>query len=130
MIGRYLKRKGLLPVLVDVQQEVSIHMYAGFAEAWHGFRKNAYLILGGAPLPFVALFLYFMAIFVVAPWVSPWLLLSVYGLKTATDRVSGFPWWISALAPLSYLLGNVLQLDSALSHWTGRVEWKGRRVSA
>jgi len=128
MIGRYLKREGLLPVLVDVQREVSIHMYDTFIGAWKGFRKNAYLILGGAPLPFVGLFLYFMAIFVLAPWISPWLLASVYGLKATTDRLSGFPWWITLLAPVSYVLGNVLQLDSAISHWTRRVEWKGRRV--
>jgi glycosyltransferase involved in cell wall biosynthesis len=130
MIGRYLKREGLLPVLVDVQREVSIHMYDSVRSAWRGFRKNAYLILGGAPLPFVALFLYFMAIFVIAPWLSPWLLASVYGLKATTDRLSGFPWWITLLAPLSYVLGNILQLDSAISHWTRRVEWKGRRVGA
>lgn len=130
MIGRYLKRQGLLPVLVDVQQEVSIYMYDSFAAAWHGFRKNAYLILGGSPLSFAGLFLYFMLVFVLAPLATPWLLLSVYGLKTASDRTSGFPWWVSALAPLSYLLSSALQLDSALSHWSGRVDWKGRRVGA
>lgn len=128
MIGRYLKSKGLIPVLVDVQHEVTIHMYENTVAAWRGFRKNAYLILGGAPLPFVGLFLYFMAIFVLAPFVSPWLLLSVYGLKLTTDRISHFAWWLSALAPLSYLLGNLLQLDSAISHWRGQVDWKGRRV--
>jgi glycosyltransferase involved in cell wall biosynthesis len=130
MIGRYLKRKGLLPELVNVQQEVSIYMYESLAAAWRGFRKNAYLILGGAPLPFMALFVYFMLVFVLAPLATPWLLLSIYGLKATTDRVAGFPWWVSTLAPLSYMLGNVLQLDSALSHWRGRVDWKGRRVGA
>jgi glycosyltransferase involved in cell wall biosynthesis len=130
MIGRYLKRKGLLPELVNVQQEVSIYMYESFTAAWHGFRKNAYLILGGAPLSFIALFVYFMLVFVLAPLSTPWLLLSIYGLKATTDRVGRFPWWVSTLAPLSYVLGSALQLDSALSHWRGRVDWKGRRVGA
>lgn len=130
MIGRYLKRNGLLPMLVDVQQDVSIHMYDSLAAAWQGFRKNAYLLLGGAPLPFLVLFLMFLLTFVLAPLIVPELLLSIYGLKMVTDRLGGFPWWISALAPLSYLLGNVLQFDSALHHWRGRVRWKGRRVSA
>ncbi len=130
MIGRHLKRQGLLPVLVDVQQEVSIHMYDNFSAAWRGFRKNAYLILGGAPLPFIGLFLYFLLVFVLAPLVAPWYLASIYGLKAVTDRVSGFPWWVTALAPLSYLTSSALQLDSAFSHWRGRVAWKGRRVGA
>jgi len=130
MIGRYLKRQGLLPVLVDVQQDVSIHMYDTLPAAWRGFRKNAYLILGGTPVSFVGLFLYFMLVFVLAPLTTPWFLLSIYGLKAATDRISGFPWWVTALAPLSYLLSSALQLDSALSHWAGRVDWKGRRVGA
>lgn len=127
-IGRYLKAEGLTPVLVDVQREVAVHMYAGFRAAWHGFRKNAYLILGGTPIRFVALFACYALAFVLAPLFSPWLLLSVYGLKAATDYRSGFAGWVAALAPLSYLLGSVLQLDSALSHWRGRVAWKGRRL--
>lgn len=127
-IGRHLKAEGLFPTLVDVQREVSVHMYAGFREAWRGFRKNAYLILGGTPLRFVALFVLFAAAFVLAPLAEPWLLLSIYGLKTVTDRRSGFPGWVSALAPLSYLLASVLQLDSARHHGRGDVIWKGRRV--
>ncbi len=127
-IGRYLKREGLIPVLVDVQREVAIHMYAGFGAAWRGFRKNAYLILGGSPWAFVPLFIGFALTYVVAPLLSLGLLASVYGLKAVTDWRAGFPLWMALLAPLSYLLGNVLQLDSALHHWAGRVAWKGRTV--
>jgi hypothetical protein len=129
-IGRYLKARGYTPELVDVQREVSIHMYAGFADAWRGFRKNAYLILGGSPAAFVPLFVFFALVFVAAPLVEPWLLASLVGLKATTDRWCHFPWPLSALAWVSYLLGSVLQLDSAISHWTGRVSWKGRSVGA
>ena len=127
-IGRYLKREGLVPVLVDVQDEVAIHMYDRFGAAWRGFRKNAYLILGGSPWAFVPLFVGFALTYVVAPFLSLGLLASVIGLKAATDWRGGFPLWMSLFAPVAYLLGNVLQLDSALHHWTGRVAWKGRTV--
>lgn len=127
-IGRYLKKRGVVPVLVDVQREVSIYMYRDFRDAWRGFRKNAYLILGGTPLRFALLYTYFTATFVLAPLFSPWLLLTLYALKLGTDRVAGLPLPISLAAPLSFLLGAVLQLDSAVSHLTGRVSWKGRRV--
>ena len=49
-IGRYLKRQGHPPTLLDVQDLVAVHMYEGFVEAWRGFRKNAYLLLGGTAL--------------------------------------------------------------------------------
>lgn len=127
-IGRYLKGHGVVPVLADVQGEVSIYMYRDLADAWQGFRKNAYLLLGGRPLPFLLLYAYFLLVFVLAPLFSPWLLLTLYGLKATTDRRSGMPWWVTALAPVSFALGALLQLDSALSHLTGRVAWKGRKV--
>ncbi len=128
MIGRYLKRRGLTPVLCDVQCEVSVFMYDSFGDAWRGFRKNAYLILGGRPASFAVLFPLFLSAFVLGPLRSPRLLASLYGLKAVTDRISGFPWTVSLAAPLSYLLAAVLQLDSAFAHWTDRVRWKGRRV--
>jgi len=129
-IGRYLKRKGLTPVLFDVRRELRVYMYDSFADAWRGFRKNAYLILGGSPVAFVALFAFFMATWVLAPLVSPWLLASIMGLKAATDRLNGFSWGLTLLAPLSYVLGSALQLDSAVHHWTERVSWKGRRIAS
>ncbi len=128
MIGRLLMGNGLLPTLVDVQDEVSIFMYNSFKDAWNGFRKNAYLIMGGQVYTFVPLFVFYIVSFALAPFFSAWLLLALYILKRATDRIAGFPIWISLLAPVSFLLGAVLQLHSAVSHWTGRVTWKGRRV--
>lgn len=128
-IGRYLKRHGLTPVLADVQGEVIVYMYRDLADAWRGFRKNAYLILGGTPLSFLILLLYFILTYLLAPFCSLWFLLALYVLKGLTDRRAGFPLWVSLLAPLSFLLAAVLQLDSAVSHWTGRIAWKGRRVS-
>jgi glycosyltransferase involved in cell wall biosynthesis len=127
-IGRYLKRHGVIPVLSNLMDEVAVYMYPRFGDAWHGFRKNAYLILGGTPLSFVLLFGLFVVTYTVAPLVAPAFLLSVYGLKLVTDRVARFPLWLSLLTPVSWLLGLLLQFDSALAHWMGRVAWKGRKV--
>ena len=127
-IGRYLKREGMTPVLLDVRREITVYMYDSFREAWEGFRKNAYLILGGSPLAFVGLYAFFALTWVVAPFVSPWFLISILGLKGITDRLGRLPLHLTLIAPVSYLLGSILQADSALHHWTNRVSWKGRNV--
>ena len=129
-IGRYFIQQGLTPVLLDVQREVAVYMYEDHGEAWRGLRKNAYLILGGRPAWFALLFSFYVAAFVLAPLFAPHLLGSLYLIKASVDRVAGFPLWVTALAPLSFLLGALLQLDSALAHLTGRVSWKGRRVAS
>ncbi len=51
-IGRSLRMAGIVPYMADVQDSVDVFMYTDFADAWAGFRKNAYLILGGTPLAF------------------------------------------------------------------------------
>lgn len=129
-IGRYLKRLGISPVLCDVQRDVTVYMYTDIADAWQGFRKNAYLLAGGTPLSFLPLYVFFLGTFTLSPLVSPWLLVSLYVIKASTDRYCRFPLWITLLTPLSYLLSSILQFDSAIQHWTGRVAWKGRRVAA
>lgn len=129
-IGRYLKKKGHPPALLDVQKEVAVYMYSDFAAAWRGFRKNAYLLLGGRPASFFAMWTGFLLVWIVSPLLSPWFLASLYGLKAVTDRVNGVSPGITLLAPLSFALGIVLQLDSALHHWWDQVTWKGRRVSS
>lgn len=128
-IGRYFKREGYTPALLDVRDEISVYMYSSFGDAWRGFRKNAYLILGGSPIAFVALFLFFFLTFVASPLVHSGFLASVILLKAITDRLMGVSPLYSLAAPLSYLLASALQLDSAIHHWTGRVSWKGRAVS-
>ena len=129
-IGRYLLANGLVPRLVDVREEVRVDMYQSHAEAWRGFRKNAYLLMGGHPAPFFGTFILFLLVFIVAPLTHPGFLLSLYLLKTMTDRVARMPVWVTILTPVSYLAAVILQADSAFHHWTGRVAWKGRRVGS
>lgn len=127
-IGRHLKRLGYPPTLLDVQDLIAVYMYDSFGAAWRGFRKNAYLLLGGTGPRFLLTYSGFVLIWLVSPLLSIWFLTSLYGLKFVTDRASGMPSTVSLLAPISYLLGLALQLDSALHHWADRVRWKGRVV--
>lgn len=127
-IGRYLKSKGHPPVLLGVQDCVSIFMYRSFGQAWRGFRKNGYLLMGGTPPAFLGLFGYFTLTWILAPVLSLWFLASLYGLRFVTDRASGFSLSTTLLTPVSFVLGLILQLDSAFHHWTNQVSWKGRSV--
>ncbi|HEX9950148.1 MAG TPA: glycosyltransferase family 2 protein [Rubricoccaceae bacterium] len=134
MIGRFLKRSGVRLHFDDLQRDVAVRMYGSFGEAWHGFRKNAYLLGGGTPGRFAT----FFALYTLA-WVLPsvlWLsgplglatLATLVAVKGVVDRSQGFPPWLSLAAPVSLALGAVIQLDSALAHARGRVAWKGRAV--
>ena len=128
LIGRYLKKQGISPALVDVQDEVVVHMYDSFADAWRGFRKNVYLLMGNNVLLFGGIFALFATVFVVPVFLEPRLLFLIYFNKLLTDQRSGFSFTISLIAPLCYILGSTLQIDSAWNHLTGRVTWKGRPV--
>lgn len=127
-IGRYLASCGYVPVLVDLQQELAIHMYTDTPDAWRGFRKNAYLIMGGTLAGFIASLVAYWLAYLVGPAMSIWLLASLFVLKALTDRRTGFSPLISLLAPVSFLLGAIMQFDSAFAHWRGRVMWKSRHV--
>lgn len=127
-IGRYLKRHGAAPHLYDLQRHVAVWMYGSFAEAWRGLRKNTYLIAGGRAVPVIAFAAVYVLTFVVLPAVSPVALVGMFLVKGLSDRHSGFPWWITLLTPVAVLSSLLLLIDSTITHWAGRVEWKGRRV--
>lgn len=130
MIGRFLSRNGLVPTLTDLQGDVAVHMYSTYRKAWAGFRKNAYLVMGGSLLSFVLCFVAFFTVYLIGPATSWWILALFFSLKALTDARSGFPLWVSALAPASFMAAVALQLDSAFAHWRGRVSWKDRQLGA
>ncbi|MBE0595524.1 MAG: glycosyltransferase [Gemmatimonadales bacterium] len=127
-IGRYLKAHDVIPHSVDLQDEVGVRMYGSFAEAWVGFRKNVFPFMGETVWSFALLHTTYLGLFVLAPLVSPWFVLAWYLLKFGSDRLVRMPLLVTAAAPISLVLGAVLQLDSAIAHWTGRARWKGRTV--
>jgi|Marorgknorr_s2lv_3_1036020.scaffolds.fasta_scaffold05313_3 cellulose synthase/poly-beta-1,6-N-acetylglucosamine synthase-like glycosyltransferase len=128
MIGRYLHRKGLMPLLDDTRSDLAVYMYSSFGDAWRGFRKNTAMILGPSTVISLLSLSVYTFIFIVAPIFFPWLLLSMYAIKLVTDRTSELPWTTTALAPVSFLLAIVISLDSIVTRALGRNEWKGRRV--
>jgi glycosyltransferase involved in cell wall biosynthesis len=128
-IGRYLKASGVYPRLVDLTNDVSVRMYGSFADAWQGFRKNAYLIMGGRPLPFFVYLLMFAASTWLSPFVSVYFLISAWAIKVVTDRLASIPIAVSLVSPVSFILATFLQLDSAIGHWAGTIHWKGRNVT-
>ena len=128
-IARDLVRAGMRIHLTPTRGDLDVRMYESIQEAWRGFRKNAYLLFGGTPLRFLLLQIPFVFLFLVVPLLKWWLLVWLLILKWGTDRVAGFKAVVTILAPLSYLLGLLLDWDSAWHHWRGRVKWKGRPVS-
>lgn len=127
-IGRYLKKCGIQPVLIDVRPEVTVYMYENFGDAWLGFRKNGYLLMGGSVRTFIPLFAAYTFAFAIAPFLWPEVLAAVWFLKLLSDRAAGMPIGVSLAGPLAHVAGVLLQLDSAVSHWCGAVTWKGRQV--
>ncbi len=127
-IGRYLKAHGVVPHYLDLQGEVRVRMYRSLPDAWRGLRKNTYPFVGETVWSFGIIYVCYVVLFVLTPLIAPWSVLAWYGLKVGSDRLVRMPLWISLLAPVSLALGAVLQLDSAMAHWTGRAEWKGRTV--
>lgn len=127
-IGRYLHRQGLTPLLDDVTDDLTVHMYGTFAEAWRGFRKNTADILGRTALSSTLALLGYILVFIVAPILAPVLLGSLFILKIISDRITRQPFSISLLAPISFLLIIFLGLDSMFHRSRGRIEWKGRII--
>lgn len=128
VIGRFFMRQGVTVWMEDLQDNLAVHMYGSLGEAWRGLRKNMYLGMGGTPLIAVPFFVFYCFTCLGPLLVSPWFLLSFFVLKGLTDRVARQPLRATLLAPLTFVLLGVLALDSAVSHWTGTAQWKGRRI--
>jgi len=128
-IGQFLAGRGLRPRFADVQDDLEVWMYRDTAEAWQGFRKNAYLLLGGRILPFTVVFSLFALTYLLAPLWSPLWLGWAVGTKLLADRYCRFPLWVTLAAPVTFVLWAGLLMDSAWSHVRGRVRWKGREVA-
>jgi hypothetical protein len=126
-IGRYLKGRGATPLMIDVRQHVAVRMYASFAAAWIGFRKNAFLLTGGTLVSAVVVMTLFLAL-TAAPFLHPAFLLGLLAIKGLTDRSAGIPIGITLLAPFSFLFAALLIADSTYSYRFGRVTWRNRLV--
>lgn len=127
-IGRYLHKKGLIPLLDDVRDDLAVYMYSDFHDAWLGFRKNTASILGPNTVLSLFTLLGYIMVFIIAPILFPWLILSLYVIKFISDRITRQPVTVSLLAPVSYVLTVILSFDSIITRARGAIEWKGRSI--
>ena len=103
-------------------------MYSNFKDAWLGFRKNTAAILGPNTVLSLFTLIGYILVFIVAPILFPWLILSLYIIKFISDRITRQPVTISLLAPVSYVVTVILSFDSIITRARGAIEWKGRII--
>ena len=130
MLGRYMYSRGICPRLVNFQREVSVFMYVSLADAWLGFRKNGFAMVGGKLRYAVPIWILFAGMYVALPLMYLPALLATFVMKFLSDRFIHVSPAVSVLAPLSFVMAAALILDSGFSTLTGRAQWKGRSLAA
>lgn len=149
-LARLVKRHGYRLRLVDGRDLVRVQMYQGLAEAWRGWRKNAFLGSRGG-IPFVLLQLIGLPIMTILPFLLPLLAVSkkahrasglsrqeiiAAGLIELTpllayrfweNRAMRVPWYYAFTHPLAGALFAGILAQSTWQVLTGKgVDWRGR----
>lgn len=130
-LARRFRRQGLATEVVHAAPLATCRMYRGFAEAWHGFLKNARegmatplglpvwtVLLGGAHL-------------------LPWALLPAapalatiglgFGIRLLVTQRVREPWWTVPFYPAAVLVALAIQWTALIRAMLGRpARWKGR----
>jgi glycosyltransferase involved in cell wall biosynthesis len=152
MMPRAVRRAGFSTDLFDGTELVSCRMYAGLAQVWRGFAKNAYEGLGSVGLLIFLTVMHGLAH--VLPWVVMVLALlglaGVTGLEfTPQERVLAgacvvvsltqrlvlawrlqTPFTGAVLHPVGVVLMTAIQWHSFVLAMTGRRSWRGRTATA
>jgi hypothetical protein len=132
-LPRVFRRAGWRTDLVDGAPLASCRMYAGFAQAWAGFSKNAQEGMATRrALPLWTLLLF-------GGHVLPWLLLLAgdpramlpilvsLGTRLAVTLKAREAWWTVPLHPASVAVTLALQWNALLRpRQAGVATWKGR----
>ena len=127
-IGRFLSANAIKPYPFDATRCFNVYMYRNVRDAWSGFKKNAYLLMGGTPASFLFNAAFFLVVYLVSPFISPWFLASTMALKAITDVRTRFGPTVTLSTPAALVVSVLIQWDSAIAHWRGRVSWKGRTI--
>lgn len=134
-LARRFRAQGHATEVVDGAPLATCRMYAGFAEAWAGFLKNA---REGMATP---LGLPVWTVLLAGAHLWPWALLPSWqaalalglmlALRAAITRRAREPWWTVPLHPATMLVALAIQW-TALVRWAmGRpAGWKGRAYPA
>lgn len=143
-LPRLCRKAGYGTDLFDGTQLCHVRMYAGFAQTWHGFAKNAFEGLGSLGL---LIFLTTLHVMVhVVPWVALPLILITGGSALAatlaagaivlqvaqrlvlTRRFDHAP-GLAMLHPISVWMLTLIQWHSYVLHRVSGRTWKGRTLS-
>ena len=143
-LGRKVSAAGYCWRLMDGTVLVRCRMYHSFGEAWRGFSKNLFPVLGGRVLPF--LFVYsWLGWVIFQPWavvISAWLgfslnadvgkaliaiglALSLFTMAYVRLKV---PVYLVAFYPMTMALNLMIGLYSLVLSLQGKASWKGRRL--
>jgi chlorobactene glucosyltransferase len=142
-MARRAKQSGAKTLLRDASGLVETRMYRGFGEVWRGYSKNLYAFLGRSPLAALA-----FAVLLIGSHLWPWLRVldalrqrrtepALTGLVQIGLSLSGrlleaqrfqFRRRDALLHPLSLLMTLAILLNSMAWHYSGRGDWKGRRL--
>ena len=145
-LARRIKAAGLRWRLLDGTSQVSCRMYRNADEVFRGISRTLFGVLGNWPVIHVFVWLWLTVVFV-EPLVV--LILRLAGLampnqSVALAAVAGLasltlftlayqrfliPRYLSILYPFTILLSATIAMNSALLNMTGRVTWKGRKVT-
>ncbi|WP_424814306.1 glycosyltransferase [Roseococcus sp. YIM B11640] len=134
-LARRFRAAGLDTEIVDGAPLAECRMYAGFAEAWDGFMKNA---REGMATPIgLPIWTFLLAGAHLAPWflLPAWegfaALALGFGLRAAITRRVREPWWTVPLLPLMVATALALQWTALVRGWLGYpAGWKGRAYPA
>ncbi len=142
---RRAARLGLAWRLYDAQDLVSCRMYRTSREVVEGFSKNLFGAFGFRILPFAFVWLWlavvtFQPLVILGllaagarvPALSAWLAAAAAALALALWGISNvkfrFPWYVTLLYPVSTGLAIGIAIRSVVHAYSGRAEWKGRRL--
>ncbi len=142
---RRIVRAGMRWRLFDAQDDVSCRMYENARQVFDGFSKNLFGAFGFRVLPFAFVWLWLgvvtfqpLVVLVTAaagadvPALSVGLAGAAVGLALALWAISHakfrFPFYLVPLYPLSTALAIGIAARSVGQAFTGRAEWKGRRL--
>ena len=134
VLGRLAKRAGERLVAATAALDLTVRMYAGWAEVRAGFGKNLYALLGGSPGAFaLGIGAFFLA--AVYPWLAAWrgspAALGALALLVAVRIAAALRFGQGARTVLLHPLGAALAVAIAAESFRARgtVRWRGRTVA-
>lgn len=144
-LARAIKAAGLRWRVIEAADLISCRMYTSSREAVEGLSKNLFAAFDFRLLPYLFIFTWLMVMF----W-GPLVVVGLHGLGLAPDaqiplftvnislsillwmipyRRLGFPIALGWLYPVTTLVNFIVGLRSLRLSLTGRLTWKGRRIT-